>query len=359
MTSTVDNSDDESNTIAIFLGADNSFNVQQTILGISEILSKQYNLDLVTTASSMLPPEVENRYNIFGAEYNSTFRGSYAALDSYLEDNEPIALSYIIRPPTTGTIAALLAKRHGVPFIYRHSGETFRDYTLFQGYSSARLFGLKNIIGRIPLKLADKYIVLGPAGKYQLKNLGIPLSEIHVLPPPIDTDRFKKPGSEIPVDIPDSTSVVLYVGRKSRLKGIESFERIIPAVIDKRPDIRFLFVGAGKTISVPDRYQSHVFEVGKVNPTHIPKYFQRADVLVHPSLTEGFGRVLVEALATETPILVRAVGDMPSITSNTFVTEDEMVSHICNYESLYINDAERFTAKNLQAPYFGLFEQFH
>lgn len=349
---------DESDTITIFLGADSSFNVQRTVLGIGDILSERYTLDLVTTTPSDLPAEVETRYNIFGAEHDPTFRGAYAALDSYLQARTPIALTYIIRPPTTGTIAAILAKRHDVPFIYRHSGETFRDYTLFEGYARARLFALKNVVGRIPLKFADKYIALGPAGKYQLRNLGVSLSDVHVLPPPVDTERFGAADDEIPVDVPDEAPVVLFVGRKSRLKGLESLERTIPAVVERRPEMQFVFVGGGDAVSVPPQYRSHVHEVGTVEPAYIPKYFQRADVLVHPSLTEGFGRVLIEALAADTPVLVRAVGDMPSITSNTFVTDEELIDDICAYESLYLDDAEGFRPENLKAPYLGLFERF-
>jgi len=45
----------------------------------------------------------------------------------------------------------------------------------------------------------------------------------------------------------------------------------------------------------------------------IPRIMVGLDVLVHCAHTEVFGRVLVEAMAAETPVVATAVGDIPEV----------------------------------------------
>jgi glycosyltransferase involved in cell wall biosynthesis len=45
----------------------------------------------------------------------------------------------------------------------------------------------------------------------------------------------------------------------------------------------------------------------------LASYYQSADILVNPSYSESFGMSLVEALASETPVIATRVGGMVNI----------------------------------------------
>jgi glycosyltransferase involved in cell wall biosynthesis len=82
-----------------------------------------------------------------------------------------------------------------------------------------------------------------------------------------------------------------------------------------------------------------------------------ADLLIHPSLTEGVPRVLLESLAVNTPVLARDVGDVESVTDNTFRTDDEFIEHLTELEDVALDDITPFTQKNLTPVYQRFFEQ--
>ena len=42
-------------------------------------------------------------------------------------------------------------------------------------------------------------------------------------------------------------------------------------------------------------------------------YYQNADLVINPSLSEAFGMTLVEAMATQTPVIATTIGGMPEI----------------------------------------------
>ncbi len=52
----------------------------------------------------------------------------------------------------------------------------------------------------------------------------------------------------------------------------------------------------------------HVILVGRVERGEIPSFFAACDVFVHPSLTEGFGNVILEAMAMGCPVAVTNTG---------------------------------------------------
>src|SRR5204863_670546 len=56
-----------------------------------------------------------------------------------------------------------------------------------------------------------------------------------------------------------------------------------------------------------------VIEAGYVPDEHLPDYYSLADVYVSPSLMEGFGLTLAEALACETPVVAAEAGSVAEV----------------------------------------------
>jgi glycosyltransferase involved in cell wall biosynthesis len=64
---------------------------------------------------------------------------------------------------------------------------------------------------------------------------------------------------------------------------------------------------------IPDRLASQVTFTGSLPQQELLPYYQKADVVINPSLSEAFGMSLVEAMATQTPVVATNIGGMPEI----------------------------------------------
>lgn len=134
---------------------------------------------------------------------------------------------------------------------------------------------------------------------------------------PVDTDLVAKE-AEKPVSHPwfsDDTPLIVGVGRLVRIKQfsvlLQAFEKVRQDI-----DARLVLIGRGprREALMKQAYelgvQSHVEFLGFVsNPF---KYMKRADLLAHTSRYEGFGLVVVEALACGTPVVATECPGGPS-----------------------------------------------
>lgn len=111
--------------------------------------------------------------------------------------------------------------------------------------------------------------------------------------------------------------VIGFVGQIIERKGIPDLVDCIPRVVKTLPDVKFLFVGEGKLTeyllskSRELGVANHVIHCGFRND--IPAIMKAIDLLVLPSVVEGFGYVLVEAMAAAKPVVATRVSSIPEI----------------------------------------------
>ena len=103
--------------------------------------------------------------------------------------------------------------------------------------------------------------------------------------------------------------VVGKVARLFHLKGHQYVIRAAQLVVDRAPNVRFLFVGDGilrdqliKQIAAAN-LEDHFQFTGLVPPERIPELIAAMDVVVHASLREGLARVLPQALIAGKPVV--------------------------------------------------------
>jgi len=341
------------NRVAIFIGSLTDPNVKRVVRNLGWMLGETFDLDLISTNYQEYHLEAYDR--VFGGRFPDTWLGSIKSLDHYLEDNYPDALVHTNRPQVHGNLVATFGKLHDVTTVYRYGGDTFNLYRVARGPKRIPYFLMNNIVGRSPLFLADEFITLGPHGREQLVSRGVPRSDVSILPPTIDTSQFDGHTSA-DLDVPDHRSVVLYVGRRTYLKGIQTIEAKLPEVLERRDDLHFLFVGKGRDPVLDRRWHDHVTVIGEVDPREVPSYLGAADVLIHPSLIEGLPRVLVEALAADTSVIARDVGEISTATDNLFVSDDQLVELLLDFESLPVDPATPFSREALKQRYIDYFD---
>lgn len=96
---------------------------------------------------------------------------------------------------------------------------------------------------------------------------------------------------------------VLCVGRLAPEKNLELLIEAYKAILRVRPDARLVVVGDGPLrAALQDACQEAIF-AGQRSGEELAAHYASADLFVFPSLTETFGNVTVEALASGLPVV--------------------------------------------------------
>jgi len=164
--------------------------------------------------------------------------------------------------------------------------------------------------------LADGIVAVSEVAKQShVSKLGVPEDRVTVLPNvPVaayllreDFDPVRK-REELGVgDAP----LVTVASRLERPKDHETFLQALPAVVDQHPALRALLLGDGplrqelQALATELGLDEHVRFMGaRLDAVEI---VAASDVLCHPTLYEGFGLALAEAMAVGVPVVATRV----------------------------------------------------
>lgn len=221
-------------------------------------------------------------------------------------------------PFATGLVGALLKWRFGLPLdVQNHS--TFMNNPHWVAERPLRNRALL-ALGRVVLRAADTHRVLTHAEKRAYLALGVPADRIAVQPTPTDVARF---AADVPpatlaarradLGIAAAAPVILWVGFPAAFKHVRLLLAAYRLVRVRLPAARLVLAGdfSGRPDLAHEARTEGVILPGKLPHEALPPYYQMAQVYAHSSRYEGFGKVLVEALAAGTPV-VSTRGDGPN-----------------------------------------------
>ena len=214
----------------------------------------------------------------------------------------------------SGVVALAAARIRGLPLVvYAHGGdvrEMARRNWLYAG------------LARRVVRGADAVVTNSAETASFVRQLG---AEPMVVPPGVDRSRYgatPRPGSRR----------VLYMGGGAPYKGVETAKRLADTLVG--PGIR------------------------EISPDDIPALIAAHDVVLVPSLAEGFGLAAAEAIASGRWVVARAVGGLPEVVTdgiNGFLasTDEELaeaLTRIPDYDPEAVAaTAERFSIERHRA----------
>ena len=144
-----------------------------------------------------------------------------------------------------------------------------------------------------------------------IEQYGIDPDIIRIIPPCIRNRRFK-------VAAPEGPNII-YMGRLSQRKGIKYLIRAMPEVLERVPEARLLVGGSGERMAelqaLVKRMElgDSVEFLGFIPDEELPDFYARGMVFCMPSVYEGFGMVMLEAMASSLPVVAFRTGGVPEV----------------------------------------------
>lgn len=104
--------------------------------------------------------------------------------------------------------------------------------------------------------------------------------------------------------IADDEMVIIFLGRIVMEKGLDIFAEAIAALARRKVKFRVLVVGEGPARSwFEEHLPPDAIFTGEITGTELARALASADVLLNPSITEAFGNVTLEAMASGLPVI--------------------------------------------------------
>jgi len=215
-----------------------------------------------------------------------------------------------------GLSSVFLGKIFKKPVIITVHGSDINLYTDKMGHLKPMvIYSLKN---------ATHIIAVSAALKNKITKLGIADNKISVVPNgynpslfrPMDKDAIRRK-----LKLPLNKKIVLFVGHLIFIKGVTYLIESMKFISELRDDTILIVVGDGhlksqlnKTVEEYSLLDKVMF-VGSQPHEKIPLWINSCDLLTLPSISEGFGAVLIEAAACGKPIVATNVGGIPEASS--------------------------------------------
>ncbi|HTP41791.1 MAG TPA: glycosyltransferase family 4 protein [Nitrospiria bacterium] len=217
-----------------------------------------------------------------------------------------------------GALGRLAARLCRVPtIVHTPHGHIFYGY--YGRVASACAVAAERWLGR----MTDALVALTEAGRLEYAERRIvPPDRLHVIHSGIELDGYARPRSSSPaarkaLGLPVRGPVIGVLGRLVRIKGHRYLIEALPSILKSFPSATLLCVGEGpeREALVAGAARAGVLDrVRLVGAQHdLPRFIAACDVIVQPSLNEGMGRTVLEALVMGRPVIASQVGGLPDL----------------------------------------------
>jgi len=277
-----------------------------------------------------------------------------------IKENPTIVHSHTSKAGLLGRLAAKLA---GVPIIvHTPHGHVFFGYF---GPLKTKIFIL---LEKLASRITDKIATLSNREKEDYILFKIAEEDkLSVICSGIGLNKFKesllseKQNLKKELGIPENSLIVGTAGRLVPVKGPEFLIKAAKYIISKYPDTYFIFTGDGPLEQDLNRkaremgISENIIFLGWRDD--VAKIISIYDIFVLPSLNEGMGRVLAEAMALGKPIVASNTGGIPDLVihgKNGFLVPPKNPKELAKYIQVLIEDKDKREKMSLKGKEMSL-----
>jgi glycosyltransferase involved in cell wall biosynthesis len=206
-----------------------------------------------------------------------------------------------------GLLGVLLARRRGIPVVISEH---------FSGFQLGTVSRAQGAMARAAFRGAAVVCPVSESLRAALAPYA-PHTRMRVVPNVVDTELFAP--SERPAIGEGEDVTLLCVGLLDEIKGVGTLLRALAMARERGGRLRLDLVGGGPRRPDYERLadelglRAAVAFHGPLPKAEVAARMRTADVLVAPSLTETFGVVVAEALASGLPVVATRVGALPEL----------------------------------------------
>lgn len=171
------------------------------------------------------------------------------------------------------------------------------------------------------LKPLHRIIAVSPTVQEKLLAAGIKNEKVVLLLNAVNLEQFcrRLPSSTLQkqFDLPDEALIIGTAARLSPEKGINDLIRAAPSVVKKYPHVKFLIVGDGPQRAELEKLTAALNLTAAIRfsgyQENMAAIYNLMHLYVSPSLQEAMPKSILEAAASELPIIATAVGGVAQI----------------------------------------------
>jgi glycosyltransferase involved in cell wall biosynthesis len=189
-----------------------------------------------------------------------------------------------------------------------------------EGFAVGRLRGgVYRFFDRLARRRVDRFIVVSQALRRRLVHgWGLPEGRVSLVYNGVETERLvpatgDHDGQQLrrELDLPEQARLVGGVGRLVRQKGFGDLLAAMPTLLARVPGVWLVLAGDGVLREELQARAQSLGVAGRVRfvgfRSDVPALLKGLDVLVVPSLQEGFPMITLEAMALGVPIVASSI----------------------------------------------------
>lgn len=208
-----------------------------------------------------------------------------------------------------GILGRMAATKLGIPVVHTIHGPSFHPFqsrVAYHLFLAAERWAAKrcDLLISVCDAMTDQYVAAGVAPREKFVTVYSGMEVEPFLNPPRSREVVRKELGFEPQHV-----VVGKVARLFHLKGHEYVIAAARSIVDKAPNVRFLFVGNGLLREQLEQQigaaglKGHFVFTGLVPSDKVPELIGAMDIVVHTSLREGLARVLPQGLIASKPVI--------------------------------------------------------
>lgn len=213
-------------------------------------------------------------------------------------------------PFEAGVLGYALSRKFHIPLHLQLHTDPFSKAWQQEKFSNHIRF----IVARFLLRRAASIRVVSERTHRSVLALGVPEERLTKVPIFVDVEKFAdaKPTFDLHQSYSRYSQIILSIGRLQPEKNYNGLIRAFAKVHKAHPETMLLIVGSGperdRLLSIARSLEIH--EAVAILPwaRDVASYYKTCDIYVQPSLYEGWGMAVIEAMASGAPVVMSDVG---------------------------------------------------